>query len=378
MGCSPSSEATVADGELVKVVVLHRHGARGPSAGALKPFKTDTNINKENSCLTEWAESELEVLNETGIALMKTFGSWFATEYFGSLHKGFLQKDEASFKWRSSKSDRARESGQLFWEGFGTAFGPLPSKPTPNSENADEDLYFRVYTVNEDYLKKIKELKKGDAFTEKGTQEEKFFDSVYPKVGIDPSILSPAEKLSNMTYLKELIDCEEFEGKKKAIISVVSDEDKKKTDELAHWVWGKRFFMPEFGKTLGGTLLAEIVQDLASDSSKFSLYSAHDYTILSVLAALGADDYPAGPCLGYACSLLFEVYKDKAGKKTVRLVLNGTPFCDKKGEPVKEYQNRLTPVTLSPFDSHGTCSLEQFEQSISGASEAKAKTASQS
>jgi hypothetical protein len=56
--------------------------------------------------------SAVEVLDEHGVAMMKALGQWFSTVYFGKEHK-LLHKEE-TFKWRSSKSDRAIESGRLY------------------------------------------------------------------------------------------------------------------------------------------------------------------------------------------------------------------------------------------------------------------------
>jgi hypothetical protein len=103
--------------------------------------------------------SAVEVLDEHGVAMMKALGQWFSNVYFGKEHK-LLHKEE-TFKWRSSKSDRAIESGkviymrcstnllQLVWEGFGNAHGNPPENPEPYPNNEDPDNYFRVFNINQ-------------------------------------------------------------------------------------------------------------------------------------------------------------------------------------------------------------------------------------
>ena len=97
-------------------------------------------------------------------------------------------------------------------------------------------------------------------------------------------------------------------------------------ERFAHWCWDKRFFVDDrdLRFAIGGRMLADIVSDLTAMASepfdttertqesplegseqpaavaqgngyvpRFGAYSGHDYTILSLLSALGVQNYPA-------------------------------------------------------------------------------------
>jgi hypothetical protein len=51
-------------------VILHRHGARGPSNGALKCF------DQQTSFVSQWKEDEIEQLSTIGLKQMKRLGFW--------------------------------------------------------------------------------------------------------------------------------------------------------------------------------------------------------------------------------------------------------------------------------------------------------------
>jgi hypothetical protein len=77
----------------------------------------------------------------------------------------------------------------------------------------------------------------------------------------------------------------------------------------AWWVWDQRFFAPnamtKWGNVLAASLLREILMDFRTQSHHVSVYAAHDYTILSILAALRIRKGPP-VCLGFCAFMLFE------------------------------------------------------------------------
>jgi len=253
----------------------------------------------------------------------------------------------------------------MFWEGFGVKV----DHPTVYPNHEDTDRHFRVYDINQSYLERVKQLKEGKEFEAKALQETKFLDKLVNTFHIEQNLKTPQSKLCTITYFKEIVDCElNSEGQKLAIIGVLTKRDLEEIDELSHWVWSKRFFMSEYAESLGGRLLDELVKDFTDPKSKFSVYSAHDYTILSLLAALGKDDYPGKPtdCLGYSSFLLFEVYKPaNGGEDYVKLSLNMHTFESDHGEPHAEVQfYPLCDLALDGFDSKGRTPLHKLQKRV--------------
>jgi len=347
--------------KLKKVVVIHRHGSRGPSQGALEPFSTPLNTSAKNSPITEWNPDEVEVLTPVGYDQMQKLGEWFSQVYFGHLHTDFLQTGKpSSFKWRSSKVERASSSGKYFWKGFGEKYGTPPENPVPYQDE-DPDTYFRAWNADPAYREKVKEIKKSDDFNQKGEEEIKFLDDLHTRFGTDIEKKNAADKLSEMTYFKEIIECERYFDGKTAMVSKITEEEEEKIEELARWVWGRRFFIPGFGEIIGGKLLTEIIEELGNNESQFAVYSAHDYSILSLCAALGSDDYPEH-VLGFGAFLLFEVHEHMTtGASHVHVKLNSRSFEDEHGKPIRSMQYNPKPFIVKDIPD-GHVSLAALQQ----------------
>jgi len=346
--------------QLKKVVVIHRHGSRGPSQGALDPFSTPANLSAKDSPVTEWKPEEVELLTPVGFEQMEKLGEWFQQVYFGQLHPDFLKNELSSFKWRSSKVERASSSGKYFWKGFGDKYGPQPENPVPYQDE-DPDTYFRAWNADPAYREKVKEIKKSDDFNQKGEEEIKFLDDLHTRFATDLEKKNAADKLSEMTYFKEIIECERYFDGKTAMVGKITQDEEQKVEELARWVWGRRFFIPGFGEIIGGKLLTEIIEELGNDTSQFAVYSAHDYSILSLCAALGSDDYPEH-VLGFGAFLLFEVHEHMTTKaKHVHVKLNSRSFEDENGKPIRSMQYNPKPFIVKDIPD-GHVSLEALQQ----------------
>ena len=129
---------------------------------------------------------------------------------------------------------------------------------------------------------------------------------------------------------------------------------------LAKWAWDQRFFAPDWGQTIGGPLLREIVNDaetIGSAAPGVELFFGHDYSILALMAAMGIPHYPTpgDDTLEFAAHLIFEVWDEEdvqdgskgneggngaggegsegAGRsrRMVRVILNPEPFTAEGG-----------------------------------------------
>jgi len=136
-----------------------------------------------------------------------------------------------------------------------------------------------------------------------------------------------------------LVDCELYSEGKTSLTSNMTSDEMEKIEELARWVWNKRFFIPEYGHIIGGNILREITLDCSSDDFQFEVFSSHDYTILALLSALGEEEYP-GRAFGFGCFLLIEVYEDSMEERYVKIQFNSHPFEDVHHQPATHVHNR--------------------------------------
>jgi len=111
----------------------------------------------------------------------------------------------------------------------------------------------------------------------------------------------------------------------------VPKELKKELIELKDWVLGKKYYNREMGKLGAGLLLSHVANEMKNFTSgaKFNYYSAHDGTMLALLAALGLENYQIPR---YASYIVFELYENSEGTH-VELTYNGNPLyseCESK------------------------------------------------
>merc|ERR1712070_1141651 len=97
--------------------------------------------------------------------------------------------------------------------------------------------------------------------------------------------------LKNIPYFHCLLEVERYWAQsistRDACIKSLTAEEMDLVAELARWVWEKRFFTIGWGPFIGGKILEEIVKCATPAKINFpvAMFSAHDYTILSLLSA---------------------------------------------------------------------------------------------
>lgn len=225
-------------------------------------------------------------------------------------------------------------------------------------------------------------MKESEVFEKRAREHHGFLHGVLERL---ESHLAKQEdclsaKLNVMTYVWELIDCEMFYPvPRTAVTGALSVPEQETVEEHARWVWGQRFFKTGHGHTIGGRLLGEVVDGTAfaeTDESQpcFSAYSCHDYTILALFAALGADEYD-GRVLGYGATVVFETWvlpPVEGGKpmSVVRILLNSHPFEGNDRKPCEDMQWNPRILTFPHFDhkQKGYCSVERLQESLSARS----------
>ena len=123
----------------------------------------------------------------------------------------------------------------------------------------------------------------------------------------------------------------------------------------------KRFLECDVYPLFGGLLTSEILERCLDDSLSMNVYSAHDYTVLSVLSNLRV--LPVYESMMYfACTVTFEVWSSlppdhpsgpariplvdggEGSGKVIRILLNNNPFNDTR----KNIDTSMPPLHLCP------------------------------
>ena len=130
----------------------------------------------------------------------------------------------------------------------------------------------------------------------------------------------------------------------------------------ARWVWEQRFLASTltrpFGGVLGGAIVAEALVDLGAAAAvdrvvpgvpTLSVYSAHDYTLLSILAALRVAHHPAA-CIEFGAFIAFELWRPIGEKGTTGASVTIRMCAD----PFSSAREGL-PTALSTAGMHTVC-----------------------
>ena len=366
--------------ELIFTSLIVRHGARGPTRKSLylavgetpeqkQARNPDQHADKDHPATATqaaqlWEVNELDALTTVGAAQLVSNGQQFA-RYLQS-HPNLLQSNTL-IKLRRSERPRVIASANSFIEGYtiiqqqqqqqqqtskniNTIIPPtLPSlhyQPYPSLQ-ANINV-FRAWTGKE-YNTAMTEMKTSEHYQKKGEEAatSRVLDATVCKICAPwANQMNRAGQLNLTTYLHEVLGCEEYfpDPSKRGFGSLTDffrnkKELKKDLIQLAHWSFDQRFINrdtvgKEWGMKIGGDLLNEIEQDYQQSKgdggSKVSIYVGHDYTILSLMAALGVKKHPK-EIMGFGGWARMEYRRNrKTGVVRQCLMLQTVPFPDLK------------------------------------------------
>ena len=366
--------------ELIFTSLIVRHGARGPTRKSLylavgetpeqkQARNPDQHADKDHPATATqaaqlWKINELDALTTVGAAQLVSNGQQFA-RYLQS-HPNLLQSNTL-IKLRRSERPRVIASANSFIEGYtiiqqqqqqqqqtskniNTIIPPtLPSlhyQPYPSLQ-ANINV-FRAWTGKE-YNTAMTEMKTSEHYQKKGEEAatSRVLDATVCKICAPwANQMNRAGQLNLTTYLHEVLGCEEYfpDPSKRGFGSLTDffrnkKELKKDLIQLAHWSFDQRFINrdtvgKEWGMKIGGDLLNEIEQDYQQSKgdggSKVSIYVGHDYTILSLMAALGVKKHPK-EIMGFGGWARMEYRRNrKTGVVRQCLMLQTVPFPDLK------------------------------------------------
>ena len=397
--------------ELIFTSLIVRHGARGPTRKSLylavgetpeqkQARKPDQHADKDHPATATqaaqlWKINELDALTTVGAAQLVSNGQQFA-RYLQS-HPNLLQSNTL-IKLRRSERPRVIASANSFIEGYtiiqqqqqqqqqtskniNTIIPPtLPSlhyQPYPSLQ-ANINV-FRAWTGKE-YNTAMTEMKTSEHYQKKGEEAatSRVLDATVCKICAPwANQMNRAGQLNLTTYLHEVLGCEEYfpDPSKRGFGSLTDffrnkKELKKDLIQLAHWSFDQRFINrdtvgKEWGMKIGGDLLNEIEQDYQQSKgdggSKVSIYVGHDYTILSLMAALGVKKHPK-EIMGFGGWARMEYRRNrKTGVVRQCLMLQTVPFPDLKDSsrasekiPEKVYERISTNANTTTTNTTNT------------------------
>ena len=347
--------------KLVSITILHRHGARGPGESELSPWDDASPSDVKR----QWKHEEIEVLTPVGHEQIKTLGAWYA-------HRSKQVSDEASYFWRSSKSGRARESGEDFVQAFNATIGfdAYPKRAVPYEVDADN--YFRPWKIFEAETKITKQLcmlQQGPWF-EMALENQEFLRKIFHDVGGTKKTTKPITgALWSTTYLMAIKESEEFwkgegEDERSALSKIITDEKEwERIESIALWVWEQRFFRHGFQRKIGGLICQEMLQRTIYNDGSVNIFSGHDYTLLSVLSNL-LPSYSLNTPTSFGGYIMLELWEGappphpgigsceqgpqsySPASRTVRVIYNPCPFKNRDDHVCHDVQDYREEVIM--------------------------------
>ncbi|XP_020506426.3 lysosomal acid phosphatase isoform X1 [Labrus bergylta] len=329
----------VAQGKLVYVTVLFRHGDRSP----VKAYPTDP--YQESA----WPQG-FGQLSQEGMRQHFNLGQFFRNRYKGFLNESY-ERHEISV--RSTDYDRTLMSAEANLAGLYPPTGqqvfktdlqwqPIPVHTVPQSE--EKLLSFPRHDCPR-YELLMTETEQAEEFLNVTTSYQDFIEFVRDKTGLNKT------DVESVWSVHDTLFCE-------------SRHNKSAPDWVTPEVMQKLRFLKDFGfkvffgvhnpqeksRLQGGILLGEIVQNISKmavpdpkNKLKLMMLSAHDTTVAALQWSLNVYNGKQPP---YASCHIFELYKDENGSASVLMFYRN----DSSVEPY--------PVQLPGCSLH--CPLEDF------------------
>ena len=335
------------DNPVVAARVLFRHGARYPNKAELAAF------GENNEIRTQWHDGDKKLydddnnLSDVGRKQMETLGRFFGGEY------AQLLGNEA-VRWESSPAERCEESGKLFLKGFG---GNVPSKPIEDNQRM---VTFKAWAqTGTPYFASVQGLKNGDheAHSVRARSRRRSLENMYAELNEDHTEVPDSLLLYWSCYLHclaeaEAYDCEALPEPSICPATKGRNNLRFNLDWAQLWecerdaraTWAARFLnVGEHRGFVGGHLKRKLFD---SGGGPLKVFSGHDYSILSLLAALGLSEY-AEPALGFGAYVVVELHLSGS----VDVKLNPAPFRDAKNRVCTSVDtSRVRPVVVEDVD----------------------------
>ncbi|KAA8493237.1 Prostatic acid phosphatase [Porphyridium purpureum] len=369
-------------------IVITRHGARFP----LKPFPKSTAWPK-NKLFWETYGGKL---TPVGHRQHQEVGAMLGDHYIKS--EGFLVPDMVDFSSRvyayTSNSDRTVGSAQSLLVGMfpqnalSFAIEETAAESEKLSETVEqqaEGIVLRIADMTQEYTPKLHGFKSNRAYAE--MKKRALAESVFFKTKAeDPEYLKLLDKLWAMTEFKKISPdlsvverLQHFQSAAQQIaieraykIHVFSNsenlfldrEDEERIREVSDYICRVRYqglddnMQREMARLAAGTLPLEITSKFRSaidntSNFEFCLYSAHDNTIMALLAQLGFRDWPIPQ---FAAHVVFELHYEETLKDYfVRIAYNPDP---RDLQQVSDYEWFHLPPHREIFDfseTAGSC-----------------------
>lgn len=210
--------------------------------------------------------------------------------------------------------------------------------PGPLPYDVDADNYFRPWKIFKKEANVIKDRINTESWKVKAAENDAFLQEIFQKVNCLPSVLQkPTKTLWCTTYLHALREVETFwptdQSTRDEFCKALPAEYQAAVTSLALWVWEQRFLHSGFNCEMGGRMSVDLVESALNTDFSLNIFSGHDYTLLSVLAALNVVDKFEN-ATGFGAYLLLEVWENSDKELIVKIIYNPDPFRCSDGQSV--------------------------------------------
>lgn len=202
----------------------------------------------------------------------------------------------------------------------------------------DADNYFRPWKIFKKEANVIKDKINTEVWEVKAAENKAFLQEIFQKVDCLPNVLQkPTKMLWCTTYLHALREVETFwpaeESTRDAFCKALPAETQPTVTSLALWVWEQRFLHCGFNCEMGGRMSVDLVESALNSDFSLNIFSGHDYTLLSVLAALNLVD-KFEHASGFGAYMLLEVWETSEKQLVFKVFYNPDPFRSSDGSSV--------------------------------------------
>lgn len=294
-----------ANGKIIQVQIIHRHGARHPLVK--HPF--DPQIEHRTGSLFDEGKLQLKLL---GNRIREEYIIENASNRIDGIKTSPLVIGD--IKAYSSNFERTLLSSRAFLSGLYPNNQDDANVPTFVFNGSETDWLIRAYAICPKLTEKFKQFTNQDEYKERKKKHGSFITKLAKKLG-EKDTNTTFENVFNIFDRFNIIDSgyEDISDEDKKI--KLSNDDMTRLKQIADWYESRKFAYGTHGIHVAGGLLKRIMNQADEMTNKIVVYSAHYPTLLTLLASIRQEqdadkvEWPADTIPEFGAALIIEVHQ---------------------------------------------------------------------